>query len=96
MCSYTQIVGDPLERPIIKGDSSFVGIAMVNVDGYRPREKDSRWYTEHLSVPTNPKHNLRCPATLPANKTYAPTGLHWQVAPATSLMNLDPSGWHHD
>jgi hypothetical protein len=35
---YTQFIGDPHDRPIIKGCDKFTGIALIDVDPYIPNQ----------------------------------------------------------
>ncbi|KAL6885716.1 pectate lyase superfamily domain-containing protein [Trichoderma evansii] len=69
---YTQFIGDPIDRPIIKGCGEFTGIALLDTDPYIPNEAqpDARGSTDENG------------------QSLAPTGVHWQVSQACSLQNL--------
>ena len=79
---YTQFIGDAITPPTITADSSFVGIALIDSDPY---ESDgSNWYTNQNNFFRQIRNfviNLK-----PMGKTG--TGIHWQVAQATSLQNI--------
>ncbi|KAG0124681.1 pectate lyase superfamily protein-domain-containing protein [Tuber indicum] len=80
---YSQLVGDPLNMPTIKGAPSFQGIGIIDSDPYEP--DGSNWYT-------NQNNFFRSVRNLVIDTTVMPlgagTGMHWQVAQATSLINL--------
>ncbi|KAI2615067.1 pectate lyase superfamily protein-domain-containing protein [Hypoxylon sp. NC1633] len=88
----TQFVGNPDNRPVIKGCSDFKGIALIDTDPYGPGGVN--WYVNQnqffrqirnfvFDMTEMPK-DTRVQDDLP----IAPTGIHWQVAQATSLQNL--------
>ncbi|CUS11856.1 unnamed protein product [Tuber aestivum] len=80
---YSQLVGDPLNMPTIKGSPSFQGIGIIDSDPYEP--DGSNWYT-------NQNNFFRSVRNLVIDTTAMPlgagTGIHWQVAQASSLINL--------
>ncbi|PWW76933.1 Glycoside Hydrolase Family 55 protein [Tuber magnatum] len=80
---YSQLVGDPLNMPTIKGAPSFQGIGIIDSDPYEPG--GSNWYT-------NQNNFFRSIRNLVIDTTAMPlgagTGMHWQVAQASSLINL--------
>jgi glucan 1,3-beta-glucosidase len=43
---YTQFVGDPTNKPIIKGSFNFTGIALFDSDFYEPGGNGAEWYSE--------------------------------------------------
>jgi len=79
---YTQFIGDAINPPTITADSSFAGIALIDSDPY---ESDgSNWYTNQNNFFRQIRNfviDLR-----PMGKTGS--GIHWQVAQATSLQNI--------
>ncbi|KAI5795641.1 pectate lyase superfamily protein-domain-containing protein [Geopyxis carbonaria] len=80
---YSQLVGDATNRPVIKGSPSFEGMALVDSDPY---ESDgSNWYT-------NQNNFFRAVRNMVFDTTAMPleagTALHWQVAQASSLVNI--------
>ncbi|RJE26608.1 hypothetical protein PHISCL_01022 [Aspergillus sclerotialis] len=91
---YTQFVGDPLDRPVIKGDSNFSGIALVDTDVYIPGGNGLEWYINQNQFYRQIRNIIFDLTEMPneitsGDQSYVPTGLHWQVAQGTSLMNLD-------
>jgi glucan 1,3-beta-glucosidase len=90
---YTQFVGDPNNRPTIQGFANFSGIALIDTDVYIPGGNGTEWYINQnqfyrqirnfvLDLTLMPRSNTQ------GDQTYAPTGIHWQVAQATSLQNI--------
>jgi glucan 1,3-beta-glucosidase len=80
---YSQLVGDINNRPTIKGSASFQGIGILDSDPY---ESDgSNWYT-------NQNNFFRAIRNFVIDTTAMPlqagTGIHWQVAQASSLVNI--------
>lgn len=47
---YTQFVGDPNDMPVIKGCDKFQGIALFDVDPYKPGESGAQWYVNQNLV----------------------------------------------
>lgn len=44
---YSQLIGDPLNRPVIKASPNFKGIALVDSDPYN--EFGDNWYVNQVS-----------------------------------------------
>lgn len=80
---YTQLVGDALTPPTIKGAAGFQGIALIDSDPYD--DTGTNWYTNQNNFYRQIRNFVidltSMPATLGA-------GIHWQVAQATSLQNI--------
>lgn len=80
---YSQLVGNPNNRPVLKGSSNFQGIGIVDSDPYD--ETGQNWYT-------NQNNFFRAVRNFVIDTTAMPfgagTGMHWQVAQASSLVNL--------
>lgn len=80
---YSQLVGNPTDRPVIKGTSNFTGIALIDADPYGPGGVN--WYT-------NQNNFFRAVRNIVLDTTAQPpnsgSGIHWQVAQATSLVNM--------
>ena len=90
---YTQFVGDPNDMPVIKGCDKFKGIALIDVDPYKPGESGAQWYinqNQFFRQIRNFRFDLtEMPVSTEDNdQPFVPTGIHWQVAQATSLQNL--------
>jgi glucan 1,3-beta-glucosidase len=81
---YTQLVGDAVELPVLKAAGNFEGIAVIDSDPYN--DDGSNWYT-------NQNNFFRQIRNFKIDLTGLPlttgTGIHWQVAQATSLQNIE-------
>ncbi|KAK4506055.1 hypothetical protein PRZ48_004020 [Zasmidium cellare] len=81
---YTQIIGDATNRPVFKPGPTFAGMAMMDADPYA-NPNNTNWFINQNNFfrqIRNVKFDLRGSA----NTT---TAIHWQVAQATSLQNID-------
>ncbi|KAI0002790.1 pectin lyase-like protein [Xylariaceae sp. FL0662B] len=89
---YTQFVGSPLDRPVIKGSTNFTGIALVDNNMYIPGGSGRQWYINQSNF-LRQIRNFIFDMTEMANENwqgdqrYVPTGVHWQVGQATSINN---------
>ncbi|KAF3389749.1 Glucan 1,3-beta-glucosidase [Talaromyces pinophilus] len=90
---YTQFVGDPSDRPTIRGMQNFTGIALIDTDPYIPGGNGAEWY-RHQNQFYRQIRNFVIDLTLmnwtnyDNGQEYVPTGIHWQVAQATSMQNI--------
>ncbi|KAI9148707.1 glucan 1,3-beta-glucosidase precursor [Paramyrothecium foliicola] len=94
----TQFVGDPNDRPIIKGCDTFKGIALIDVDPYIPNQADEdgrgvNWYVNQNQFFRQIRNFVFDLTEMPLStdehgQKLAPTGIHWQVSQACSLQNL--------
>ena len=79
---YTQLVGDPLNLPVLKASAGFQGMAVIDADPY----------VNGVNFYTNQNNFYRQIRNFVIDLTGLPfttgTGIHWQVAQATSLQNL--------
>jgi hypothetical protein len=80
---YSQLVGNPNDRPVIKGLASFSGMALIDSDPYN--DDGSNWYTNQNNFFRAIRNMVIDTTDMPVS---AGTGIHWQVAQATSLVNL--------
>ena len=90
---YTQFIGNANDRPTILGTSDFVGIALMDTDVYIPEGRGSEWYINQNQFFRHIRNFIfdlrQMPKNIIENKQHlVPTGIHWQVAQATSLQNL--------
>ncbi|KAK7943020.1 Glucan 1-3-beta-glucosidase [Apiospora aurea] len=95
---YTQFVGDPNDRPIIKGCDEFTGIALMDVDPYVPNmaQPDGRgvnWYINQNQFFRQIRNFVFDLTEMPSatdehDQKLVPTGIHWQVSQACTLQNL--------
>ncbi|KAI1086714.1 glycoside hydrolase family 55 protein [Rostrohypoxylon terebratum] len=81
---FTQMIGDPTNRPVLKASSNFQGFGLIDGNPY---------YTENLNwVSTNVFYrqvrNFVIDTTSIAPGTAA-TGMHWPTSQATSLINIE-------
>ncbi|KAF6813967.1 glucan 1,3-beta-glucosidase [Colletotrichum plurivorum] len=91
---FTQFVGDPTSKPIIKGSANFSGIALFDNNFYIPGGNGHQWYinqSNFLRQIRNFVFDLTGMAreNTQGDQTYVPTGIHWQVGQATSITNCD-------
>ncbi|KAH0547838.1 hypothetical protein FGG08_000095 [Glutinoglossum americanum] len=80
---YTQFVGDAISIPTIKAAASFQGIAVIDADPYD--ETGHNWYTNQNNFFRQVRNFVIDLTAMPAT---VGTGIHWQVAQATSLQNI--------
>ncbi|KAK8148764.1 hypothetical protein G3M48_009166 [Beauveria asiatica] len=80
---YTQLVGDVVNIPTIKSSANFQGIAVIDSNPYA--EGGVNWYTNQNNFF---RHIRNFKIDITAQGKSAGTGLHWQVAQATSLQNI--------
>lgn len=79
---YTHMIGDVVSPPTIKASANFTGIAVIDANPYGPN--GNAW--------TNQNNFFRQVRNFVIDLTAQPfttgTGIHWQVAQATSLQNM--------
>ncbi|KAH8658833.1 pectate lyase superfamily protein-domain-containing protein [Tricladium varicosporioides] len=80
---YTQLVGDAVTLPTIKGAAGFTGIALIDSDPYG--DDGQNWYQNQNNF-FRQIRNFNIDLTAMPFSTGA--GIHWQVAQATSLQNI--------
>ncbi|MCJ1425652.1 hypothetical protein MMC29_003552 [Sticta canariensis] len=80
---YTQFVGDAVTVPTIKAAPSFQGVAVIDSDPYD--NSGANWYTNQNNFFRQVRNFVIDLTAMPAS---AGTGIHWQVAQATSLQNI--------
>lgn len=80
---YTQFVGDAVSVPTIKATAGFSGIALIDSDPYD--SSGDNWYTNQNNF-FRQIRNFVLDTTL--QPVSAGSGIHWQVAQATSLQNI--------
>jgi glucan 1,3-beta-glucosidase len=82
MYYYTQLVGDAVSPPTIKGDASFSGMALIDADPYT---NGQNWFTNQNNFFRQVRNFVIDTTAMPLSTG---TGIHWQVAQATSLQNI--------
>ncbi|KAI9873752.1 MAG: hypothetical protein M1823_007849, partial [Watsoniomyces obsoletus] len=93
---YTQMVGDAVSVPIIKGLPTFEGIALIDSDPYIPGVSNPdgsgiNFYTNQNNFFRQVRNfvvDLTAMPELNPDGVSGPAGIHWQVAQATSLQNI--------
>ncbi|KAJ7722998.1 exo-beta-1,3-glucanase [Mycena maculata] len=84
---YTQLIGDAKSPPTLLAAANFTGIAVIDADPYIPGGYGAQWYMNQNNFFRSVRNFVidvtRVPATLSQG-----TGIHWQVAQGTSLMNI--------
>ncbi|KAJ7074278.1 exo-beta-1,3-glucanase [Mycena amicta] len=83
---YTQLIGDARNPPTLLATAGFTDIAVIDVDPYIPGGNGAQWYTNQNNFFRSVRNFVIDVTRIPATNTG--TGLHWQVAQATSLMNI--------
>ncbi|KAH7869711.1 exo-beta-1,3-glucanase [Lentinula edodes] len=82
---YTQLIGDARVPPTLLASPSFAGMAVIDADPYIPNGGgDPTWTSFSFRSVRNFVIDVR---QVPATNSQG-TGIHWQVAQATSLMNI--------
>ena len=80
---YTHMIGDLSDIPTIKAAANFEGMAVIDANPY---EGENNWFT-------NQNNFFRQIRNFKIDLTDQPmttgTGIHWQVAQATSLQNIE-------
>lgn len=90
---YTQFIGDAKNPPTIKGCNTFQGIALFDTDPYIPGGSGSQWYINQNQFFRHIRNFVFDLTDMPHttndnDQALVPTGIHWQVAQATTLQNL--------
>ncbi|KAF7354389.1 Glucan 1,3-beta-glucosidase [Mycena venus] len=89
---FTSLVGDFKNKPILKADANFVGVAVIDADPYvlgqsNPDGSGVNWWVNQNNFFRSVR-NFVIDATAMSPTTKA-TGIHWQVGQATSIINVD-------
>ncbi|KAF5373032.1 hypothetical protein D9758_001642 [Tetrapyrgos nigripes] len=82
---YTQLIGDAKNPPTLLADASFAGLAVIDADPYLPG--GAQWYTNQNNFFRSVRNFIIDVRRVPAANSQG-TGIHWQVAQATSLVNI--------
>ncbi|KAH8817294.1 glucan 1,3-beta-glucosidase GLUC78 precursor [Xylogone sp. PMI_703] len=88
---YTQAIGDPTSLPTIKGTAHFEGIALFDSDVYIPNDNGFERYQNQNNFYRQIRNfNIDVTTmTVGSSDLGVPIGIHWQVAQATSLQNIN-------
>ncbi|MCJ1285822.1 hypothetical protein MMC26_005163 [Xylographa opegraphella] len=80
---YTQFVGDAITVPTLKASAGFKGIAVIDSDVYE--SGGANWYTNQNNFYRQVRNFVIDITAMPST---AGACIHWQVAQATSLQNI--------
>ncbi|OJA12371.1 hypothetical protein AZE42_04340 [Rhizopogon vesiculosus] len=83
---YTQMIGDAKNPPTLLASSSFNGFAVIDADPYIPNGWGAQWFTNQNNFYRSVRNLIIDLRQIPASNVAI--GLHWQVAQATSLINI--------
>ncbi|KAF9259881.1 exo-beta-1,3-glucanase [Marasmius fiardii PR-910] len=84
---YTQLVGDARSPPTLLASASFTGMAVIDADPYIPGGGGAQWFTNQNNFLRTVRNFVIDVRRVPATNSQG-TGIHWQVAQATSLYNI--------
>lgn len=81
---YTSIVGDAVDRPVLKADKAFQGLAVIDENPYLPGGRN--WYTNQNNFFRSVAHLIIDMTAV--NPAVECAGIHHQVAQATGLRHV--------
>ncbi|KAJ3932414.1 MAG: glycoside hydrolase family 55 protein [Lentinula lateritia] len=84
----TQLLGDARDPPTLLADESFRDMAVIDADPYIPGGGGAQWFTNQNNFYRTVKNFIIDVRRVPASLSQG-TGIHWQVAQATSLQNIE-------
>ncbi|KAJ6488579.1 exo-beta-1,3-glucanase [Mycena vitilis] len=84
---YTQLIGDARHPPTLLAAASFTDFAVIDADPYIPGGNGAQWYTNQNNFFRSVRNFVIDVTRVPPQLSQG-TGIHWQVAQATSLMNI--------
>ncbi|KAF7311541.1 hypothetical protein MKEN_01056500 [Mycena kentingensis (nom. inval.)] len=85
-CYYTQLIGDPKNPPTLLAAANFTGMAVIDADPYIPDGNGTQFYINQNNFFRSVRNFIIDVRRMPPASTG--TGIHWQVAQATSLSNI--------
>jgi glucan 1,3-beta-glucosidase len=83
----TQLVGDAKNKPTLLAASSFSGMAVIDADPYIPGGGGAQYWGNTNNFFKSVRHFKIDTTRMPA--TSSATGIHWQVAQATTLVDIE-------
>ncbi|KAK7049313.1 hypothetical protein VNI00_005914 [Paramarasmius palmivorus] len=84
---YTQLVGDAKAPPTLLASANFDGMAIIDADPYIPGGGGAQWYTNQNNFFRSVRNFVLDTRRVDPTRSQG-TGIHWQVAQATSLQNI--------
>lgn len=85
----TQIIGNPNDRPVIIGAPNSAGISLFEADPYVENGWGSQWYVHQSNFLRQMRNLVIDISNVKPNNVGFFAGIHWQVAQATSLQNIE-------
>ncbi|KAG8900468.1 hypothetical protein FRC00_012760 [Tulasnella sp. 408] len=83
----TQLVGDAKNKPTLLAAASFSGMAVIDADPYIPGGGGAQYWGNTNNFFKSIRHFKIDITRMPTN--IAATGIHWQVAQATTLVDIE-------
>lgn len=80
---YTQFIGDAKQIPTLKASASFEGMGLIDADPYIEGGNGANWYTNQNNFYRQIRNFV-----IDISAAKVASGIHWQVAQATSLQNI--------
>ncbi|KAJ3501572.1 hypothetical protein NLJ89_g9279 [Agrocybe chaxingu] len=84
---YTQLIGDAKNPPTLLAAASFDGMAMIDANPYIPGGNGAQYWTNQNNFHRSVRNFVIDVRRVPPERPQG-TGIHWQVAQATSLINI--------
>ncbi|KAK6504485.1 hypothetical protein TWF506_002680 [Arthrobotrys conoides] len=87
----TQMVGSAANPPILRAASSFVGLGVISSNVYVEGASGGQWYINQNNFMRQVRNfiiDMRAIPNVMEGQGVRPAGIHWQVAQATSLQNI--------
>lgn len=81
----TQVIGDALDRPVLVASTSFIGLGVLSTNEYT--DFGQQWYVNTANFYRQIRNIIIDVRPAPASEETA--CLHYQVAPATSMQNVE-------
>ncbi|KAF9235735.1 glycoside hydrolase family 55 protein [Melanogaster broomeanus] len=83
---YTQMIGDAKNLPTLLASPNFNGFAVIDADPYIPNGSGAQWFGNTNNFFRSVRNLIIDLRQIPSSN--GAIGLHWQVAQATSLINV--------
>ncbi|KAF8139667.1 glycoside hydrolase family 55 protein [Boletus edulis] len=83
---YTEMIGDAKNPPSLLARSNFRGFAVIDADPYIPNGWGAQWFANQNNFFRSVRNLIIDMRQIPSRNSAI--GLHWQVAQATSLVNV--------
>ncbi|CAA7270475.1 unnamed protein product [Cyclocybe aegerita] len=84
---YTQLIGDAKNPPTLLAAASFDGMAVIDANPYIPGGNGAQYWTNQNNFHRSVRNFVIDVRRVPPERPQG-TGIHWQVAQATSLINI--------